>query len=60
MSSEEYARSYVNVKCFSLLLLLFFLFPQALKTLSDGELVAGTHRYFLANFDKTKDLCTLW
>ncbi len=37
------------------------MFPQALKTLSDGELVVGTHRYFLANFDikktiKTKDL----
>ncbi len=26
------------------------MFPQALKTLSDGELVVGTHRYFLANF----------
>ncbi len=27
------------------------MFPQALKTLSDGELVVGTHRYFLANFN---------
>ncbi len=26
------------------------MFPLALQTLSDGELVAGTHRYFLANF----------
>ncbi len=25
------------------------MFPLALKTLSDGELVAGTHSYFLAN-----------
>ena len=34
-------------------LLAFTMFPVQLKTLSEGTLVAGIHKYFVAKHDKT-------